>query len=255
MQKSILSPCLIFVLRCGFWCAKIEKLTLILWSSKCHLIQTSWSVLGQTQLSLSLQLPLYKREDREPILRSIFLLPADWNNWGVLLYLGLLYSHWSLRLVFIMSSTWKVRFWQKAFWRAKLLCRWLSDQWHSVSLLESQLCGCENRLSEIKGCCGEAEGWQQWEMRWRRSSLKFYSHSAPSTASKFSVHTALCIAIETFLLMTTETSFPTADKESLLPAETAHISLFPRPTSFFRLYSAAAAPHFPPFSSPGFPVF
>lgn len=77
------------------------------------------------------------------------------------------------------------------------------------------------RLSEIKGYCGGAEGRQWWETRWRRSSLKFYSHLAPSTPSKFAVHTALCIAIETFLLMTTETSFPTLDKESPLPSETA----------------------------------
>ncbi|KAF3690013.1 hypothetical protein EXN66_Car005685 [Channa argus] len=48
-------------------------------------------------------------------------------------------------------------------------------------------------------------------------SLKFYSHLAPSTPNKFSVHTALCIAIETSLLITTETSFPAPDKESSLP--------------------------------------
>lgn len=53
--------------------------------------------------------------------------------------------------------------------------------------------------------------------------MKFYSHLAPSTPSKFAVHTALCIAIETFLLMTTETSFPTLDKESPLPSETAFL--------------------------------
>lgn len=51
--------------------------------------------------------------------------------------------------------------------------------------------------------------------------MKFYSHLAPSTPSNFAVHTALCIAIETLLLMTTETSFPTLDKESPLPSETA----------------------------------
>lgn len=48
-----------------------------------------------------------------------------------------------------------------------------------------EMCGYENRLSEIKGHCGEAEGWQWWEMRWRRISLKFYSHLAPSTPNKF----------------------------------------------------------------------
>lgn len=95
---------------------------------------------------------------------------------------------------------------------------------------QSQLCGYENRLSEIKGRCGKAEGWRWWEMRWRRLlSLKFYSHLAPSTPNKFSVHTALRIAIETFLLITTETSFPTPDKESSLPVETARISHFQGP--------------------------
>lgn len=112
-----------------------------------------------------------------------------------------------------------------------LLCKhlWLIDQCLGLSLLQSQLCLYENRLSEIKGFCGKAEGWQRWEMRWRRISLKFYSHLAPSTPNKFSVHTALCIAIETFLLITTETSFPTPDKESSLPVETARISHFQGP--------------------------
>lgn len=111
-----------------------------------------------------------------------------------------------------------------------LLKYWrLVDQWLGLSLLQSQLCGYENRLLEIKGRCGKAEGWRWWEMRWRRISLKFYSHLAPSTPNKFSVHTAPCIAIETFLLITTETSFPTPDKESSLPVETARISHFQGP--------------------------
>lgn len=99
------------------------------------------------------------------------------------------------------------------------------------------------RLSEIKGYCGGAEGRHWWETRWRRSSLKFYSHLAPSTPSKFAVHTALCIAIETFLLMTTETSFPTLDKESPLPSETA-LLLQAVPSA---LLSTEA--HLPPFAS------
>lgn len=68
-----------------------------------------------------------------------------------------------------------------------------------VPLSQSLLRGCEIRLSEIKGSRGGAEGRRRRETRWRRSSLKFYSHLAPSTPSKFAVRTALCIAIETFL--------------------------------------------------------
>lgn len=75
--------------------------------------------------------------------------------------------------------------------------------------------------------------------------MKFYSHLAPSTPSKFAVHTALCIAIETFLLMTTETSFPTLDKESPLPSETA-LLLQAVPSAAVLLSTEA---HLPPFSS------
>lgn len=92
--------------------------------------------------------------------------------------------------------------------------------------------------------------------RWdggRLLSLTFDSHLAPSAAKKFSVHTALCIAIETFLLITTETSFPAPDKESSLPVETALHQPFPKPTSFFRSQPTSSSPPFFSFFTP--PLF
>lgn len=53
---------------------------------------------------------------------------------------------------------------------------------------QPQLRGYENRLSEIKGCCGEKQSWQWRETRWRRISLKFYSHLAPSSPGSLSAH-------------------------------------------------------------------
>lgn len=99
--------------------------------------------------------------------------------------------------------------------------------------------------------------------RWdggRLLSLTFDSHLAPSAAKKFSVHTALCIAIETFLLITTETSFPAPDKESSLPVETALHQPFPKPTSFFRSQPTSSSPPFfsfftPPLFISTFPTF
>lgn len=83
--------------------------------------------------------------------------------------------------------------------------------------------------------------------------MTFDSHLAPSAAKKFSVHTALCIAIETFLLITTETSFPAPDKESSLPVETALHQPFPKPTSFFRSQPTSSSPPFFSFFTP--PLF
>lgn len=83
--------------------------------------------------------------------------------------------------------------------------------------------------------------------------MTFDSHLAPSAAKKSSVHTALCIAIETFLLITTETSFPAPDKESSLPVETALHQPFPKPTSFFRSQPTSSSPPFFSFFTP--PLF
>lgn len=89
--------------------------------------------------------------------------------------------------------------------------------------------------------------------------MTFDSHLAPSAAKKFSVHTALCIAIETFLLITTETSFPAPDKESSLPVETALHQPFPKPTSFRSQPTSSSPPFFsfftPPLFISTFPTF
>lgn len=100
----------------------------------------------------------------------------------------------------------------------------------STARLWKQIIGDKRLLRE------KAESWQCWEMRWRRISLKFYSHLAPSSPNNFSVHTALRIAIETFLLITTETSFPSPWQRVLIACRDRPHQPFSRPTSFCRLY-------------------
>lgn len=69
---------------------------------------------------------------------------------------------------------------------------------------QPQLRGYENRLSEIKGCCGLAVEGDEMEEDFFEILLSL----SPPPLPTVSLHTALRIAIETFLLITTETSFP-----------------------------------------------
>lgn len=129
--------------------------------------------------------------------------------------------------------SWDVSCWLKVISRYILTAALIQEAKlplaYGLPLRRIKLCGYENRWSDMKGFCGsEAVGW--WVMRWRRLlSLKFNSHLASphlSLPKNFSVHTALCIAIVTFLLITTETSFPAPDKETSLPVESAYNSHF-----------------------------
>lgn len=108
---------------------------------------------------------------------------------------------------------------------------------------------------EIKGSSGNAEGWQRWEMRWRTLlSLKFYSHLAPSTPSKFCAHGSL--HRHRNLPFNHNWNLISCSWQRVLTACRDRLHQpFPRPTSFYRLrLPEAAAPNFYP-SSPHEHIF